>query len=224
MNANQPHGKFITFEGGEGAGKTTQIARLAERLNALDIPTITTREPGGAPGADSIRSLLVSGATDKWDPVSEVLLLYAARREHLKQTIRPALDKGAWVLCDRFADSTMAYQGYGHGISRAFIRTVHDEVVGESDPDLTLILDIPVDIGIGRAVSRNTSTRSGEDRFERMDKPFHERLRSGFLDIAAGAPERVRVIDADSTPDAITDTVWQTVTDKFDLITPVVPA
>jgi len=166
----------------------------------------------------------VSGATDKWDSVSEVLLLYAARREHLKQTIRPALDKGAWVLCDRFADSTMAYQGCGHGISRAFIRTVHDEVVGTSDPDLTLILDIPVDIGIGRAVSRNTSTRSGEDRFERMDTSFHERLRAGFLDIAAGAQERVRVIDADSTPEAITDTVWQTVTDKFDLITPVVPA
>ncbi len=224
MIANQPRGKFITFEGGEGAGKTTQIARLAERLNARGITAITTREPGGAPGADSIRSLLVSGATDKWDPISEVLLLYAARREHLRQTILPALDQGAWVLCDRFADSTMAYQGYGHGISKDFIRRLHAEVVGTSDPDLTLILDIPVEIGVGRAVSRNTSTRSGEDRFERMDKSFHERLRAGFLDIAAGAPERVRVIDADFTPEAITQTVWHIVTDKFDLDTPADPA
>jgi dTMP kinase len=224
MNANQPRGKFITFEGGEGAGKTTQISRLADRLQSRGITTITTREPGGAPGADSIRSLLVSGATDKWDPISEVLLLYAARREHLKQTILPALNQGAWVLCDRFADSTMAYQGYGHGISKDFIGKLHAEVVGQSDPDLTLILDIPVEIGVERAVSRNTSTRSGEDRFERMDKSFHERLRAGFLDIAAREPERVRVIDADSTPEAITETVWQTVMDKFELTTPAAPA
>ncbi|MBT4908065.1 MAG: dTMP kinase [Rhodospirillaceae bacterium] len=220
MIANQPRGKFITFEGGEGAGKTTQIARLADRLQSRGITTITTREPGGAPGADSIRSLLVSGATDKWDPISEVLLLYAGRREHLRQTILPALNQGAWVLCDRFSDSTMAYQGYGHGISKDFIRTVHDEVVGASEPDLTLILDIPVDIGVERAVSRNTSTRSGEDRFERMDKSFHERLRAGFLDIAAHAPERVRVIDADSTPEVITEAVWEIVIDRFELTTP----
>ena len=224
MNAKQPRGKFITFEGGEGAGKTTQITRLADRLQSQGITSITTREPGGAPGADSIRSLLVSGATDKWDPISEVLLLYAGRREHLKQTILPALDQGAWVLCDRFSDSTMAYQGYGHGLSKDFIRAVHDEVVGGADPDLTLILDIPVDVGIERAVSRNTSTRSGEDRFERMDKSFHERLRAGFLDIAAREPERVRVIDADSTPEAITEAIWQTVTDKFGLDTPAGPA
>ncbi|MEP4380636.1 MAG: dTMP kinase [Alphaproteobacteria bacterium] len=224
MIANPPRGKFITFEGGEGAGKTTQITRLADRLHSRGITSITTREPGGAPGADSIRSLLVSGATDKWDPVSEVLLLYAARREHLKQTILPALDQGVWVLCDRFADSTMAYQGYGHGISKEFIRGLHAEVVGDADPDLTLILDIPVEIGIGRAVSRNTSARSGEDRFERMDTSFHERLRAGFLDIAAGSPERVRVIDADSTPEAVTEAVWQTVTDNFDLNPPAAPA
>jgi len=148
------------------------------------------------------------------------LLLYAGRREHLRQTILPALNQGAWVLCDRFSDSTMAYQGYGHGISKDFIRTVHDEVVGASEPDLTLILDIPVDIGVERAVSRNTSTRSGEDRFERMDKSFHERLRAGFLDIAAHAPERVRVIDADSTPEVITEAVWEIVIDRFELTTP----
>jgi dTMP kinase len=224
MITNQPRGKFITFEGGEGAGKTTQIFRLADRLQSRGITTITTREPGGAPGADSIRSLLVSGATDKWDPISEVLLLYAGRREHLKQTILPALDQGAWVLCDRFSDSTMAYQGYGHGISKDFIHTVHDEVVGGSDPDLTLILDIPVEIGVERAVSRNTSTRSREDRFEQMDKSFHERLRAGFLDIAAHAPERVRVIDADSAPEVITEAVWEIVIDRFDINSPAAPA
>ncbi|MBO21684.1 MAG: dTMP kinase [Rhodospirillaceae bacterium] len=217
MNANQPAGKFITFEGGEGAGKTTQITRLADQLRSRGIETITTREPGGAPGADSIRSLLVSGATDKWDPLSEALLLYAARREHLKQTIRPALNQGAWVLCDRFADSTMAYQGYGHGISKEFITALHDAVVGDSNPDLSLIIDIPVEVGIARANSRNTTTQSGEDRFERMGKDFHERLRAGFLEIAASAPDRVRVIDADTTPDAVSNAVWQAVAAAFGL-------
>jgi dTMP kinase len=218
MSATQAQGKFITFEGGEGTGKTTQIARLSERLRKYGIDAITTREPGGAPGADSIRSLLVSGATDKWDPVSEVLLLYAARRQHLKQTIRPALAQGAWVLCDRFADSTMAYQGYGHGISRSFIAALHSEVVGESEPDLTLILDIPIELGIARANTRNADTRSGEDRFERMDRGFHTRLRDGFLDIAAGAPERVTVIDADTTPDSVADAVWQAVSARFEFV------
>lgn len=215
MNANQPRGKFITFEGGEGAGKTTQIVRLAERLEACGVATVRTREPGGAPGADSIRSLLVSGATDKWDPVSEVLLLYAARREHLNHTIRPALDRGAWVLCDRFADSTMAYQGYGHGVARDFIRTVHETVVGDAGPDLTMILDIPVDVGIARATARNTDTRSGEDRFERMDTGFHERLRAGFLAIAAESPQRVAVIDADASPEAVTEAVWRTLAERL---------
>ena len=215
MNANQPRGKFITFEGGEGAGKTTQIVRLAERLEACGVATVRTREPGGAPGADSIRSLLVSGATDKWDPVSEVLLLYAARREHLNHTIRPALDRGAWVLCDRFADSTMAYQGYGHGVARDFIRTVHETVVGDAGPDLTMILDIPVDVGIARATARNTDTRSGEDRFEHMDTGFHERLRAGFLAIAAESPQRVAVIDADASPEAVTEAVWRTLAERL---------
>lgn len=217
MNTSQLTGKLITFEGGEGAGKTTQISRLAVSLRTHGIETIMTREPGGAPGADSIRSLLVSGATDKWDPVSEALLLYAARREHIKQTIQPALRQGAWVLCDRFADSTLAYQGYGRGVSTEFIARLHEAVVGTSDPDLSLILDIPVEVGIARANARNAADRSGEDRFERMDTSFHERLRAGFLKIAAGAPERVSVIDANMTPDAVADAIWQDVATKFGL-------
>ena len=211
MNANQPRGKFITFEGGEGAGKTTQIVRLAERLEACGVATVRTREPGGAPGADSIRSLLVSGATDKWDPVSEVLLLYAARREHLNHTIRPALDRGAWVLCDRFADSTMAYQGYGHGVARDFIRTVHETVVGDAGPDLTMILDIPVDVGIARATARNTDTRSGEDRFEDMGAAFQERLAEGFRRLAEDAPDRCRLIDGAGAPDQVAARIWAAV-------------
>ncbi|MBS27481.1 MAG: dTMP kinase [Alphaproteobacteria bacterium] len=215
MNSTQPHGKFITFEGGEGAGKTTQITRLTERLRERGHNVVTTREPGGAPGADSIRALLVSGATDKWDPISEVLLLYAARREHLNQTIRPALDAGAWVLCDRFADSTLAYQGYGHGVSREFIAQLHAAVVGDDDPDLTLILDMPISVGLGRAHARNTNTKSAEDRFERMGHEFHDRLRAGFLEIAAAAPARYAVIDADDSLDGVAGAVWSAVTRKF---------
>lgn len=215
MNSRQPRGKFITFEGGEGAGKTTQIKRLAERLRDRGLDVVTTREPGGAPGADSIRALLVSGATDKWDPVSEVLLLYAARREHLNQTIRPALDAGAWVLCDRFSDSTLAYQGYGHGVSHEFIAQLHDAVVGGDDPDLTMILDLPVSVGLERALARNTDAKSVEDRFERMGSAFHDRLREGFLEIAAAAPARYAVINADDSMDAVSDAVWSAVSGKF---------
>ena len=207
MTADRRSGTFITFEGGEGTGKTTQIKRLAGHLRLLGHDVVTTREPGGAPGADSIRSLLVSGATDKWDPLSECLLLFAARREHLVKTVWPAMEQGAWVLCDRFADSTMAYQGYGHHVPKSFIQRLYEVVVGDFAPDLTLILDMDVRVGLGRANTRNTDTASREDRFERMDLAFHERLRAGFLEIAQNAPERCAVIDADNTPEAIADQI-----------------
>jgi dTMP kinase len=208
-------GRFITLEGGEGAGKTTQIARLADRLRACGISVLTTREPGGAPGADSIRALLVSGATDKWDPISETLLMYAARRQHLTQTINPALARGEWVLCDRFADSTLAYQGYGHGVSQTFIAGLCDAVVGGDGPDLTLILDMPVETGLSRAGARNAEaaagTRAAEDRFERMGMAFHERLRAGFRDIAAQEPGRCAIVDATGEIEAVSDAIWQEV-------------
>jgi dTMP kinase len=211
MSADQQHGQFITFEGGEGTGKTTQVQLLASLLRARGHDVVTTREPGGAAGADTIRSLLVSGATDKWDPLSESLLLFAARREHLVKTIWPALEQGAWVLCDRFADSTLAYQGYGHSVPIEFIENLYDVVVGEFVPDLTLILDIDVEIGLARANARNTDTASREDRFERMDIAFHERLRTGFLDIARNDPGRCAVIDADNQPDIVGAEIWKTV-------------
>lgn len=218
MTTDRRSGKFITFEGGEGTGKTTQIKRLAGHLRLLGHDVVTTREPGGAPGADSIRSLLVSGATDKWDPLSECLLLFAARREHLVKTIWPAMEQGAWVLCDRFADSTLAYQGYGHNVPVSFIENLYEVVVGDFAPDLTLILDLDVTVGLGRANTRNTDTASREDRFERMDVAFHERLRAGFLEIARNAPERCAVIDADNTPENVADGVRSAVQTR--LVTP----
>ena len=211
MSSDKQYGQFITFEGGEGTGKTTQVQLLASLLRARGHDVVTTREPGGAAGADTIRSLLVSGATDKWDPLSESLLLFAARREHLVKTIWPALEQGAWVLCDRFADSTLAYQGYGHSVPIEFIENLYDVVVGEFVPDLTLILDIDVEIGLARANARNTDTASREDRFERMDIAFHERLRTGFLDIARNDPGRCAVIDADNQPDIVGAEIWKTV-------------
>ncbi|MCR4379306.1 MAG: dTMP kinase [Rhodospirillales bacterium] len=185
-------GRFITLEGGEGAGKSTQIALLKTALEAKGIAVIVTREPGGSQGGEEIRSLLVNGETHRWEPLTEALLNYAARYEHLQKLILPALENGTWVLCDRFADSTMAYQGYGHGMDREIIRRLHRLVVDTVTPDLTLIFDMPVEQGLKRAGLRG----AGEDRYERMGREFHERLRQGFLDIAQKEPERCALIDA----------------------------
>ena len=215
MMAQKQPGKFITLEGGEGVGKSTQIARLAERLEGAGVGVITTREPGGAPGADTIRSILVSGDTDRWDPMSEALLNFAARREHLIRTIWPALERGHWVLSDRFADSTMAYQGYGHGIDRELIGALYRAAVGDFRPGLTIMLDLPVAEGLRRAAQRNGAADGGEDRYERMDVAFHERLRAGFLEIAAAEPDRCVVIDATGELDGVAARIWTAVTAKF---------
>lgn len=185
-------GRFITLEGGEGAGKTTQIRLLADALSACGIDVVLTREPGGSQGAEEIRALLVSGETGRWGPVTEALLHTAARRDHLERTVWPALDVGRWVICDRFFDSTMAYQGYGLGLGRDLIAALQATALGNFRPDLTLILDLPVETGLARANAR----RGGEDRYERMDLDFHHRLRDGFLDIAGREPDRCAVIDA----------------------------
>ncbi len=185
-------GRFITLEGGEGAGKSTQLRRLVAALRDKDVGVLQTREPGGSPGAEEIRTMLTTGEPARWSPMAETLLHFAARADHLRRTIRPALESGQWVCCDRFADSTMAYQGYGHGVDRGFIAMLTDAVLGGMRPDLTLVFDIPVEQGLARA-----SKRAGqEDRYEKMDRKFHEALRRGFLEIAARDPGRCIVIDA----------------------------
>ncbi|MEE9140346.1 MAG: dTMP kinase [Alphaproteobacteria bacterium] len=184
-------GRFITLEGGEGAGKSTQAALLAQGLGEAGLAVLATREPGGAPGAEQIRALLVDGAVDRWDAATEALLHFAARRDHLVRTVWPALEEGRWVVCDRFADSTMAYQGYGLGLGREVVECLYRVAVGDFAPDLTLILDLPVAAGLGRAAGRG-----GEQRYERMGLDFHERLREGFLDIARREPDRCVVVDA----------------------------
>ncbi len=206
-------GKFITFEGGEGAGKTTQILRLAEWLTSSGQKVTRTREPGGSPGAEEIRKLLVEGAVDRWSATTEVLLHFAARRDHLEKTIKPALEAGHWVLCDRFVDSTMAYQGYGHELGRDIIEQLQEIVIADNLPDLTFIFDIDPKVGLARAATR----AGGEDRYESMVLAFHERLRAGFLDIAAKAPGRCAVIDASRPQTDIETEVRRLVTERLQL-------
>ncbi len=185
-------GRFITFEGGEGGGKSTQLRLLADTLRGAGIDVVTTREPGGSPGAEDIRALLVRGEVERWDGITEALLHSAARRDHLVRTVWPALARGAWVLCDRFADSTLAYQGYGHGLALDTIERLTRIAIGDFAPDLTLVLDLPVETGLQRAGGRG----GAEDRYERMDSDFHQRLRAGFLAIARADPGRCAVVDA----------------------------
>jgi len=210
-------GVFITFEGGEGAGKSTQLRRLAERLHALpDGPAelVVTREPGGSPGAEAIRSLLVAGDADRWDATTEALLHFAARRDHVERRVRPALERGAWVVCDRFVDSTMAYQGYGHRLGAEAIAALARLTLGDLVPDLTLVLDLPPTAGLARAAGRDHD----ETRYERMDVAFHERLRAGFHAIAAAQPGRCRLIDATAPVEAVAEAVWAVVTERFGLV------
>jgi len=203
----KPAGRFITLEGGEGAGKSTQIARLATALAGAGIHVVTTREPGGSVAGERIRKLLVEGEPGSLTPMTEALLHFAQRAEHLDRTIRPALAAGEWVVCDRFADSTMAYQGYGHGLGRRPMAALYRLVCGDFQPDLTLILDVPVEVGLARAASR----RGTETRYEQMDVAFHERLRRGFLDIARREPRRCAVIDTTQGIDAVTAQILKTV-------------
>ena len=198
-------GKLITLEGGEGAGKSTQVALLAADLRATGIDVVTTREPGGSPGAEDIRGLLVAGDTGRWDPLCEALLHSAARRDHVVNLIRPALGRGQWVISDRFADSTMAYQGHGHQLGTEAIAELQLLVIGKFTPDLTLILDLAPDTGLGRAKSRQAAV--AEDRYERMDVAFHDRVREGFLAIARAEPGRCVVIDAGQGEQVVHDSI-----------------
>jgi dTMP kinase len=210
-------GKLITFEGGEGVGKSTQIARLAVALKQAGTEPIATREPGGSPGAEEIRHLLVTGATHRWDAVSETLLVFAARRDHLVRKILPTLVDGRWVLCDRFTDSTLAYQGYGHGIDRDQIEVLHKLVCGFLKPDLTLILDLPVETGLTRAGARRAAAgeAGASARFEQLDTKFHNRVREGFLDIASRDSKRCVVVDATGKPETVERAIRRAVTERL---------
>jgi dTMP kinase len=192
-------GLFITIEGGEGGGKSTLRAGLADALRAEGRTVVETREPGGTPGAEALRALLVTGESARWTALSEAYLVNAARTDHLERVIRPALGAGAIVLCDRFNDSTMAYQGYAGGLGRDAIEALDALTIGATRPDLTFILDVPPQDGLARAAAR----RDGEARFEGKAVAFHEALRAAFLDIAAREPERCRVLDARQPADAV---------------------
>ena len=201
-------GLFITFEGGEGCGKTTQIQKLAKRIKSISsTPFVVTREPGGAPSAELIRGLLVNGDAEKWRPATEGLLMSAARHEHVEQIIRPALAQNKLVMSDRFVDSTIVYQGIVGGVARNDIDAMNHIACGDIYPDVTIILDIDSQIGLARAKSRG----AGEDRFEAKGQPYHEKVRTGFLDIAADDPSRCVVINANRTPDDIAEDIWQVV-------------
>ncbi len=211
-------GRFITLEGGEGTGKSTQTARLVARLAAAGIDALATREPGGAPGAEDIRRLLVNGAPGRWQPMTEALLHFAARKEHVDATIAPALASGRWVVSDRFTDSTMAYQGLAQGLGRQAIETLGRLVLGDFKPDLTLVIDLPPAEGLARAGARPKSADgAAEDRYERMGDDFHARLRAAFLEIAAADPARCQVIDGRGSVEEVEVRVWQAVSERFGL-------
>lgn len=197
-------GLLITFEGGEGAGKSTQVARVAARLEAEGRRVVVTREPGGSPGAEAIRSLLVSGEADRWSALTEALLMNAARRDHIERIISPALSAGAVVLCDRFSDSTRAYQGVAGGVAPRIIEALEDMVVGKIRPDLTLVIDLATETGLARARSRH----NGDTRFEDKGEAFHRRLREAFLRIADQEPGRCIVIDGSTSPEDVEALIW----------------
>ena len=202
-------GKFITFEGGEGTGKSTQTGLLRARLKERGITPTLTREPGGSPFAENIRELLLNPEHFTRSSLSEALLFYAARDDHLRQTITPALEKGDWVISDRFSDSTRAYQGAAGGVAIDMLETLERWVVGAHKPDLTIILDMAPETGLKRAEERRAEAEI--DRFEQLDLSFHKRLRQGFIEIAKNEPDRCHIIDADRSIEDIAEDIWHIV-------------
>jgi dTMP kinase len=206
-------GKFISFEGGEGSGKSTQIRLLAERLAAAKLRAIVTREPGGSPGAEVIRHVVLSGMGKLLGPDAETLLFAAARDDHVRTVIQPALSQGTWVLCDRFSDSTRAYQGRLGNVSPGVLNAMQRVTIGDLKPDLTIILDVPVEIGLQRAAARRGE--GAADRFESEDVKFHQDLREAYRQIAAEDPSRCVLIDATAAPDAVAAQVWTALRDHL---------
>ena len=206
-------GRFITFEGGEGSGKSTQIRKLAERLHAEKLRAIVTREPGGSPGAEIIRHLVLSGMGKLLGPDAETLLFAAARDDHVRTVILPALNQGIWVLCDRFYDSTRAYQGRLGQVSPGVLNAMQRVTIGDLKPDLTVILDLPVEIGLQRAAARRGN--GAPDRFEAEDIKFHQDLRDAYRQIAAEEPQRCVLIDAGADPDTVAGRIWTALHDHL---------
>ena len=206
-------GKFITFEGGEGTGKSTQAGMLAQHLETYGLAVQLTREPGGSPGAEIIRHILLTGAAKPLGADVEAMLFAAARDDHVQCTILPALRSGKWVVCDRFADSTRVYQGILGQVDQKLINVLERVSVGELSPDLTVILDLPVQVGLERAKQRRGSARV--DRFEGEGVEFHQKLRDAYLDIAAHEPDRCVVIDTTASKDIVADAIWQAVESRL---------
>ncbi len=207
-------GKFITFEGGEGSGKSTQASMLAQRLKSMGVGVRQTREPGGSPGAEIIRHVLLSGAAKPLGPDAEAMLFAAAREDHLTNTIRPALERGQWVICDRFADSTRIYQGVLGRVDARLIKSLERITVGDTKPDLTFILDLPAEQGLARASARRGNTKA--DRFEAETIAFHEKLRDAYRELAANEPERCFLIDADESRHVVAEKIWNIVNMRLD--------
>jgi len=208
-----PRGCFITLEGGEGAGKTTLARALSQALTARGLEIVLTREPGWTPNAEALRTLLVEGDPGRWSPVSETLLLYAAREDQVRRLIAPALERGAWVICDRFSDSTRAYQGVAGGLDAARIDAIETAALGHFKPDLTLIADLAPQAGLARAAARGEAVT----RFEAKDAAFHARLRDAFLAIASAEPERCAVLDASLAPKELADAALAVIADRLGL-------
>lgn len=196
--AESGKGAFITFEGGEGAGKSTQLRALAAHLRSVSVDPVHTREPGGTIGAEAIRALVLDGTVERWSSAVEALLMTAARLDHIERLIAPSLAAGRWVLSDRFADSTRVYQGIAGKTGLERIDALHDLFLATACPDLTFVLDLPVDVGLGRR-----EAAGGGSRFEAKGKPFHEQVRAGFLELARRSPERFAVIDATAPPEIV---------------------
>lgn len=204
-------GKFITLEGGEGSGKSTQVVRLADRLKLRGIEVVQTREPGGSPGAEAMRMLLLGGIVKPLGPTAETMIFAAARDDHVHSTILPALERGAWVVCDRYIDSTRVYQGTLGKVDPMLIRALERVTAGNLMPDLTLILDVPVEVGLARIRSRGEQT----DRFEAEDPEFHHQLREAYRDIAQREKDRCVLVDASQGPDVVAVRIWMSVVERL---------
>jgi dTMP kinase len=205
-------GRFITFEGPEGSGKSTQAARLAERLRGRGLEVVTVREPGGTRTGEIIRDLLQNDlAGEPLAPRSEVLLFAASRAQLVQARILPAIERGAWVVCDRFMDSTTAYQGYGRGFDVERMIAINAFAVGDASPDLTILLDLDIEASLDRMSQRNRESGKAHDRFEREARDFHTRIRNGYLELAARWPERFRIVDSDRPVDVVSEAIWSVV-------------